>query len=1249
MRTYPGDKPLVTAGNLIKRGRIRARLTQDELGEKAGFTGSWVSVIERGRYRPPPGTLERLVEPLSLTPPQREALWACYEYELPAAPPPDAAIPHTTGVPPVGTVHGRERELATLEKWIDRDATPIVGLRGIGGIGKSTLAAALCARLDDRFERVRWLTLNPTTAAADALRSCLRSLVGQGGMERSGDGAPGAGHPDDGTHEDAPAALAEALAAHLREHRCLLVLDQVEAVLAPGTPPGTFQTAYEACAALIEAVGNALGATTHGPAPSGAAPASSCLVLVGRELPRVRRWADDATGSPHFLSLTGVATDAAQRILADGGLTGTEARRRALIARYAGHPLALKLVAGTTRELFGGDLDRFLAASQDQSHGLGVPGAVHDLLDREFARLSPRERDLVYWLAIEREPVALQTLAADLIPRVDLMDIVDALTALHERSLVEFHSPAASTLHPLALDHFTDRIIAEIAREITTGNSALFASHALLKAQAPDNIRETQARLVVTPLLKQLRDTLGMRELERRLRAVLADQRNGMIQPGGYTAGNALNLLHALGCSLSGVDASGLVVRQAYLRDVDLAGASFAGADLETCVFSERRGAALSLAWCARTGRLAAGTMGGAIVLWDTVPGAPAQRLGDHHGWVGVVAFSPDGQWLASGGDDHQVRVWDLASGEPRHILRAHSDHVRGLAFSPGGQLLATASDDHAIRLWDLERGGDPRCLEGHADRVRALAFNSNGWQLASGSDDHTITLWDVRTGGRIGRMEDHQEWVRALAFSPDGKVLASGSGDQTVRLWDPYTYKHIRTLPRRESAIWSLAFSPDGRSLVIGLEDHGVQIWGTDGTPGPVLAGHHDRVRAVVYSPDGRLVASASDDQTIRLWDSATGERRGNLSGYRHDIWQVAYDPDGRLFALSRASGAVVVREVVAGALVPRFGSGAGRGDRVGGDRVVCATRGPGGRLVAIAGADGTIRVRETETGHVCAVLPGGDGRVRALAFSPDERFLASAGDDAWVRLWDVGTSDRRADLQEHDRPVHALAFSPDSEFLVSGGDDGRVCLWETMGGTPVWARPGHPDRVRAVAFSPDGSRIACGGADRSIQVWDAATGGHLATLTSHTDWVRALVFLSGGQLLASAGDDHSVRLWDLGEPLTPDADGATGLRTQASKAEVSLAEAARVAPGPHAITHSTVLGTHDDRVWSLACAPDGTTLASGAEDGTIALWDVPQRARTATVRADRPYERLNITSATGLTAGQRSALKSLGAYEDE
>jgi WD40 repeat protein len=303
----------------------------------------------------------------------------------------------------------------------------------------------------------------------------------------------------------------------------------------------------------------------------------------------------------------------------------------------------------------------------------------------------------------------------------------------------------------------------------------------------------------------------------------------------------------------------------------------------------------------------------------------------------------------------------------------------------------------------------------------------------------------------------------------------------------------------------------------------------------------------------------------------------------------------------------------------------------------------------VAIAGADGTIRVRETETGHVCAVLPGGDGRVRALAFSPDERFLASAGDDAWVRLWDVGTSDRRADLQEHDRPVHALAFSPDSEFLVSGGDDGRVCLWETMGGTPVWARPGHPDRVRAVAFSPDGSRIACGGADRSIQVWDAATGGHLATLTSHTDWVRALVFLSGGQLLASAGDDHSVRLWDLGEPLTPDADGATGLRTQASKAEVSLAEAARVAPGPHAITHSTVLGTHDDRVWSLACAPDGTTLASGAEDGTIALWDVPQRARTATVRADRPYERLNITSATGLTAGQRSALKSLGAYEDE
>jgi hypothetical protein len=463
--------------------------------------------------------------------------------------------------PHIEHFYGRADELTTIRHWIVDEQCRLVSIIGMGGIGKTSLIAKLIDQEQSVFRAVFWRTLLNAPPLERILQEGLQFLTREKPIEI----------PQD-TEEQIRLLLAQ-----LRKQRCLLVLDNAEAILKSGSSTAEYKVGYEGYGKLIRRIGE----SRH----------QSCLLVTSREQLREIPWLEGKGTSVHSYRLGGLKVEDAQVILEGKGLSGEEQSWKVLIERFSGNPMMLALISPTIRESYRGIVSQYLLDFGDVP--LSAYPDLRVLLDEQFERLSPLEQQVFYWLAIEREAISLQDLQKNMVQPVSKVDMLTAIEALQRRSWSEQSGSGRFTLQPAIMDAVTDRFNETVVQEFVSGKPEFFASHALMKAQAKAYIRESQFQLILNVIAQKLFSTMGRGKLEEMFRQRLVTLRSLSEVQDNYEAGNILNLLVQTGYDLRGADFSRLVVRQACLQGVELPEVNFDHASLATSVFTD------TYRWCA--------------------------------------------------------------------------------------------------------------------------------------------------------------------------------------------------------------------------------------------------------------------------------------------------------------------------------------------------------------------------------------------------------------------------------------------------------------------------------------------------------------------------------------------------------------------------------------------------------------------------------------------------------------------------
>ncbi len=671
-----------------------------------------------------------------------------------------------------------------------------------------------------------------------------------------------------------------------------------------------------------------------------------------------------------------------------------------------------------------------------------------------------------------------------------------------------------------------------------------------------------------------------------------------------------------------------------------------------------------ALAWRADGAMIAAGR-GSRLLLVDVANGETRADAGGHELSIYETCFVAGGG-LASA-DGGGTLVLRDPSGEPRSILLGHRGNVSAIDWRADGQAVATGGSDGDVRVWDPATGQTLLVLAGgHGGSIRDVAWSPSEDRIASSASDGSICVWDVATGERIARGSVGNWWAMCVAWSPDGRVLLSGAQDSRLRFHDPATLEEVRPPIRHTQGVSQIAFRPDGARFATSAHRRegtpNVRIFDaavieTEATE-PLLAweGHEAFAQGIAWNGEGTFVATVAVDGKIRVWDAETGERIASYDNGSEVFGMAWGGPDDRWIAAYVGAGFVNIWDVRVGERVARIPDDARalawapdgtlavgaeslrvyeigavpemverlRGLRGG---VVASAWSPEGGRVAASDSHGTVMIFDVDGAADPLVVrrSSDDDDASVLAWSADGTRLAFATLLGAVAVHDAETGEELHRVEPHATAVTSLAWLADARLASSAWEGKAVHVWEPGGraeSIPVrWSRVrkvvspdgltiASPDRVvdlhlidvatkkirrtfRApveakeylsiAAWSPDGSTVASSGfAALYLFAVDAEPGeSAVRRLGWIHGWARDVVFSADGSRVAVGGASYFIAVHDV----------ASGRRV------------ARLRAGSRGVS-------------SLAFHPDGERIAATDEGGEVSVYDLRSAQPIVTFR---------------------------------
>ena len=307
------------------------------------------------------------------------------------------------------------------------------------------------------------------------------------------------------------------------------------------------------------------------------------------------------------------------------------------------------------------------------------------------------------------------------------------------------------------------------------------------------------------------------------------------------------------------------------------------GASLEwnphpLAIFTGHKKRVFSLAFSPNGEQLASGGADSTVRIWNVKKASNDVTLKDHRDLVYTLAFSPNGKLLISGSWDKTIRIWDTVNWRTKgSAFSKDNGSVVYLAINPDGKTFAcvTCGPSWDIALWTTDPIHQTATFKGHNNIVQSLAFSSDGRLLASVSIDRTVILWDIKTTKPLFICKGHKNFVECVSFSPDGKQFATGDADGVVNIWEVSSGKRVATLSGHSDGVNCVLFSPCGQYIFVGYGEGYptpgyLMIWSTKTFSKllKILCHNDGIIRCLSVSPNRKFLATGSEDHTIRLWD---------------------------------------------------------------------------------------------------------------------------------------------------------------------------------------------------------------------------------------------------------------------------------------------------------------------------------------------------------------------------------------------